>query len=342
MKTDLLDIRHADCVDVMRGLPAKSQHIVIADPPYFKVKGGFDFAWDSFDDYLKQVDIWASETKRVLADNGTLLWWGNDRKIAYSQIILDKYFSLENSMIWEKLDSMQYQYYSVESARRFNTHNERLLVYSNETDGKNTADRNYALELGRKHTQIMEPIVSYMIGEMESAGLDCAKINTAMDSSMASHWFARTSQWALPTKESYLKLQLLFNGEFLRREYEELRREYEELRREYEELRREYEELRRPFNNELKLTDVLKFSQESSETSKHDHPTQKPPKLCRALIRTCSKPRMNAFIPFMGSGVECVEAFMYGLSVTASELDADYYKAACARIKEQTRQTVMF
>ena len=45
--------------------------------------------------------------------------------------------------------------------------------------------------------------------------------------------------------------------------------------KEYEELRKEYEELRRPFNNTKKIQDVLKYSQESSNTKKYNHPTQK-------------------------------------------------------------------
>jgi site-specific DNA-methyltransferase (adenine-specific) len=83
---------------------------------------------------------------------------------------------------------------------------------------------------------------------------------------------------------------------------------------------------------------VLKFSQEAHETGKHDHPTQKPPKLCRVLIRTCSKKGMNLFIPFMGSGTECVEGVNLGLNVTACELDEDYYNAACERIDRETAQ----
>lgn len=31
------------------------------DPPYFEVKGAFDFVWNSFEDYLKDVEKWAIE-----------------------------------------------------------------------------------------------------------------------------------------------------------------------------------------------------------------------------------------------------------------------------------------
>ena len=34
-------------------LPDKCANLIIAEPPYFQVKGDFDFIWNSFEDYLK-------------------------------------------------------------------------------------------------------------------------------------------------------------------------------------------------------------------------------------------------------------------------------------------------
>jgi DNA modification methylase len=58
-------------------LPDKCANLIIADPPYYKVKGDFDFIWKTFEDYLADVEKWAIECKRLLADNGTLLWYGD-------------------------------------------------------------------------------------------------------------------------------------------------------------------------------------------------------------------------------------------------------------------------
>jgi site-specific DNA-methyltransferase (adenine-specific) len=308
-------------------LPDKSVQLIIADPPYFEVKGEFDFIWKSFDDYLKDVEKWAIECKRLLADNGTLFWYGNSKKLAYSQIILDKYFNLENSLVWRKKDSIQYQYYSPDLARTFNTHNERLLMYSNESDGMNLAELNYSYQIGRKHTEIMEPLISYMIGEMEKAGFNCAKINEATKSKMASHWFARTSQWALPTKEWYVKLQELFN-------YEYLRKDYEELRKDYEELRKDYEELRRFFYNPNKYEEVLEFSQEAHITGKYDHDTCKPETLTRALILTCSRKNDLVLVPFAGSGTEVAMAIKEGRQAIGFDVEEKYCQMSNDRIKK--------
>ena len=45
-------------------LPDKSVHLIIADPPYFETKGDFDFIWETFEGYLKDVEKWAIECKR--------------------------------------------------------------------------------------------------------------------------------------------------------------------------------------------------------------------------------------------------------------------------------------
>ena len=63
---------NADCMDILPLIPDKSVQLIFADPPYFKIKGDFDFVFDSFDDYLKEVEKWTIECKRVLADNGAI------------------------------------------------------------------------------------------------------------------------------------------------------------------------------------------------------------------------------------------------------------------------------
>jgi len=310
-------------------LPDKSVQLLIADPPYFQVKGKFDFIWASFDDYLKDVERWAQECKRILADNGTLFWWGMDRKIAYAQVVFDKYFELIGTLVWEK-SSIANEW---ESRRTFPERGqERLLMYSNECDDFNTAESSYSLAIGLKHTEVMRPLVDYMIGEMKNAGHNCASVNKATSTCMASHWFARTSQWSLPTKEWYEKLRLVFGEKHLRREYEELRREYEELRR-------EYEELRRPFNNQFKLTDVLRFNQ---QPNKYDHPTKKPEKLTRALILTCSRPNDLVFVPFAGSGTECAMAAKEGRRFIGFDVEEKYVAMSNERAKPFLTQSNIF
>ena len=92
-------------LDFLRNkLPDHCANLIIADPPYFEVKGDFDFTFDDFQHYLQHVEAWAKECARILAENGTLIWWGDYRRIAYAQIILDNYFNLLTNGVWVKIN----------------------------------------------------------------------------------------------------------------------------------------------------------------------------------------------------------------------------------------------
>ena len=288
-------------------LPDKSVQLLIADPPYFEVKGSFDFVWKSFDDYLKDVEKWAIECKRLLADNGTLFWWGNSKKIAYSQIILDKYFNLENSLIWRKKDSIQYQYYSPDLARTFNTHNERLLMYSNEV-GMTGLEKIMEENIKPQH-----PFARYLREEFKRANVSNREISKLFPSvtggltGCVSNWLNGDN---VITEEQYLKVRDFLNGEYLRKEYEELRKEYEDLRR--------------FFYNPNKYEEVLEFSQEGHKTGKYNHDTCKSETLTRALILTCSRPNDLVFIPFAGSGTEVAMAIKEGRNAIGFDIEEKY------------------
>ena len=306
-------------------LEDKSVQLIIADPPYFEVKGEFDFVWNSFDDYLKDVEKWAIECKRVLADNGTLFWYGDKKKIAYSQIIFDKYFNLENSLVWRKKDSMQYQYYSPDLARSFNTHNERILMYSNEIDLT-------GLELiNEEFIKPRNPFSKYLKEEFKKANITNKEISKLFPSKTGgltgcvSNWLNGDN---VITKEQYTKIRDFLNNEYLRKEYEDLRKEYEDKRR--------------YFYNPNKLEEVLEFSQESHITRKYKHDTKKPETLTRALIQTCSRKGDLVLVPFAGSGTECAMAAKEGREFIGFDIEPKYVEMANARCSEHLKQTSLF
>ena len=205
-KIELLNI---DCMEYMRDLPDKAFDLIIVDPPYFEVKGDFDFKWKSFDEYLKDVDMWAKELRRVANDSCSLFWWGDSLKIAYSQVIIDKYFKLENSMIWEKKDSMQYQYYSPDLARRFNTHNERLLYYSTGLE-PGEYEKTGLERVMEEHIKPRSPFAKYLRDEFKRAGVKNKEI-AALFPSKNGGLTGCVSNWLngenVITKDQYLKIR---------------------------------------------------------------------------------------------------------------------------------------
>jgi len=323
MKFELNKIYNMDALEFMKQVPDKYFGLIYIDPPYFEVKGDFDFIWSSFDEYLKWVESLAVEFKRILADNGSLFIWGHAKKIAYTQIIFDKYFNLENSLVWEKKDSMQFQYYSPDLARSFNTHNERCLFYSNEVDMT-------GLEMiTEEYIKPRNPFALYLREEFKRAGVSNKEI-AALFPSKTGGLTGCVSNWLngdnVITEEQYNTVRDFLNGDYLRREYEALRREYEALRR-------EYEDKRRPFYNGSKVTDVLRFSQESHITRNHDHPTQKPPTLTAELLRVTTRKDSKVYIPFCGSGTEAEQCKSLGIDWVATEIEPDYVAIANKRLE---------
>jgi len=310
----------------------KSMDVIMADPPYYNVKGDFDFIWATFEEYLIDVEKWAVECKRVLKDNGSLFWWGHAKKIAYAQIIFDKYFNLENSLVWRKTDSMQYQYYSPNLARSFNNHNERCLFYSNEIEqtGREFIEKEYIAPLN--------PFSIYLKEEFKRANITNKEISKLFPSKTGgltgcvSNWLNGDN---VITEEQYLIIREHLNNEYLRKEYEELRKEYEELRK-------EYEELRRPFYNALKLEDVITQSQQSNITKLYKHDTQKSISLMKNLLEVVTTTGSQILIPFGGSGTDVEACIDLGLNYTCFEIDPKHYETIKAREKECLKQPSLF
>jgi DNA modification methylase len=313
-------------------LPDKCANLIIADPPYFEIKGAFDFVWEDINAYLKDVHKWATECKRLLADNGTIFWYGHAKHIAYSQVILDEFFHLENSLVWRKKDSMQYQYYSPDLARRFNTHNERILMYSNEVEMT-------GLEMiTEEFIKPRNPFSKYLKEEFNKAGVTNKKI-AALFPSKTGGLTGCVSNWLngdnVITEEQYLIIRDYLNGEYLRKEYEYLRKEYEDLRK-------EYEDHRRFFYNPLKLEEVLEYSQEGHITKNYDHETKKPETLTRALILTCSRKNDLVVVPFAGSGTECAMSAKEGRRFVGYDIEEKHVKTSNNRCREHLMQTQLF
>ena len=317
-------IHHADWM--ANDLPDRLVNLIIADPPYFEIKGDFDFVWNSFDEYLKDVEKWAIECKRLLADNGTLFWYGDDKRIAYTQIIFDKHFNLLNNLVWHKGENFMGLNKS-DGLRSFAPCTERLLLYSSKEQDP-TGLETIKLDVDnfktlRNHFKEMHEWVDVSKREL------IQKVGQSVD-----HCFRYNStQWDLPTLETFNELIQKFKIN-----------EWDSFR-EYEDLRREYEDLRRPFDNFLNINEVMRFNNESAMNTQFKHPTRKPEKLTRALLLTCSRPHDLVLVPFAGSGTECAMAKKENREFIGFEIDEKHHTVAMKRLNDQeekSNQTTMF
>lgn len=297
-------------------LPDKCAKLIIADPPYYKVKGDFDFIWKTFDDYLAGVEKWAIECKRLLADNGTLFWYGHAKNIAYAQVIFDIHFNLINNLVWDKGSFMGLE--ESEGLRSFAPCTERILMYGLQQE-----------DLTGKH---YEKVKFYFWDEYEKSGLTLKKANELMGlattgANLAGELFGKNrDRFCFPTFEKYTLLQK--SGFF---------------KKEYEELHKEYEELRRPFANYFKLQEIFRFSNEAQKTgAKYDHDTCKPETLTRALILTCSRPNDLVLIPFAGSGTECAMSVKENRNFVGYEITEKYVDMSNERVKKILDKPTLF
>ena len=314
---------HSDFLN--NNLPDKCANLIIADPPYFEVKGAFDFVWNSFEDYLQDVEKWAIECKRILADNGTLFWYGHAKRIAYAQIIFDKYFNLINNLVWDKGSFMGLE--ESEGLRSFAPCTERILMYSTDFD----VDFNVDV---RSNKNNFLPIKQYMRDERKKCGLSASKLKEKTglpcNLKLIGMYFGDV-QWQLPTKENYEMMQ---TTGYWQKPFKVLREEFEVLREEFEVLREEFELQRRPFINHFKLQEILKFSNEAVKTgAKYNHDTVKPEALTRALILTCSRKNDLVVVPFSGSGTECTMAIKEGRKAIGFDIENKYVEMSNKRIK---------
>jgi DNA modification methylase len=305
-------------------LPDKCANLIIADPPYYKTKGDFDFIWKTFEDYLKDVEKWCLECKRILADNGNLFWYGGSKNIAYAQIIFDKHFNLINNLVWNKGSFMGLE--QSDGLRSFAPCTERILMYGSlaqDTTGLKEVEKEYiaprnpfAKEL--KKARLKKGVSINAVAEY---GKFYGNVNHG---GSVTNW---ERGYNIPSKEQW---KILCDNLPIERT-------------KYEHLRTKYEHLRRTFNNVFNLQEVLNFSNEQVKTgAKYDHDTVKPETLTRALILTCSRKNDLVIVPFAGSGTECAMAVKEKRKFIGYEITEKHAKMAQERADKIIKNPTLF
>lgn len=72
------------------------------------------------------------------------------------------------------------------------------------------------------------------------------------------------------------------------------------------------------------------------------HPTEKPIKLYRRLLKTYAKEGDKILDTHLGSGSIAIACHDYKFELTGCEIDKDYYDAAVKRLRNHVSQTVLF
>lgn len=297
-------------------LPDGCADLIVADPPYFEVKGDFDFQWPTFDAYLSDVERWAAECARLLAPTGNLIWWGSAQRIAYSQIILDRHFRLLANCAWYKTDGMHNRR-AHGNVPTFKNSSERFLLYESKWAPTARTRAHNAVD----YYEPFESLRLWLCREIDSlGGAQCVAAALHIGVRAVCHWTCR-SQWTFPPSRRVRQLLQL---------YPPLQRK--DKAAEFERKREEFEAKLRPFFGELyNFRDIITAPQEAHFTKLYDFPTKKPPTLTRQLIETCSRPGALVVVPFAGSGTECEAAKVSGRRFIGFDTDPRAATMAQAR-----------
>ena len=311
------EIKHGDCLEVMRGMADNSVDAIVTDPPYFKVKGeAWDHQWDKPAQFIEWMGQLAEQWQRILKPNGSLYVFASPKMAWHVEGAVRELFAVLMNIRWQKPPfSTKAEMFRKSDLRNYFPASE-TIIFAEHYGADNIAkgEAGYAAKCDELRGFVFEPLRAYIAGEFDRAGMltPAGKIAanvacgfSASAGGMASRHYFGTSQWQLPTRQHYEAMRDLLNrsgGDYLRREYEDLRREYEDLRR-------EYEDLRRPFNvtADDQYTDVWTFQTVQAYEGKHV--CEKPLAMMEHIINASTRPGAVVLDCFSGSaatGHACV------------------------------------
>ena len=103
----MIDLKHGDCLEIMKDIPSGSVDMVLTSPPYDELRDyNGTLEWDF--DVFKNV---ANEIYRIIKNGGVVVWVVNDATVngsesltSFKQAIYfkDIGFNVHDTMIWEK------------------------------------------------------------------------------------------------------------------------------------------------------------------------------------------------------------------------------------------------
>ena len=309
-----------DCLEKFKNIPDKSINLVLIDPPYNISKAEWD-KWATVELYVDFMGKVFKECERVLKENGSFYFFHNDfLQMAELQCWINKNtkFIFKSLITINKSDNKYVKdlYGSMKHFRNYLNVNEYCLYYTFQDETgltKIKTDLNNFEILREYFKEIQELLNLNKKQIMEQIG------------QKADHCFRwRSSQWGLPTEETYNELINKFRIDKFK------------CFKKYEDLRQEYEKQRYTFNGKEGIENNLTYSFRKEKKCKH--PTQKPIKLMEDIIKISSNENDLVLDCFMGSGSTGVACINTNRRFIGIEMDDNYFEIACNRINEALKE----
>ena len=298
---ELNKIYNTDCIEYMKTLSNECVDLIVADPPYYKtINEKWDKQWKTEENYLSWCQEWFDECVRILKPTGVFYCYGNFDILSKQKVLIfDKQLNFRQNITLSKgLRAIAGR--TSDKLRMFPTASEYLLYYTkiNDNIGITTNDlenntyyklRIYFKELMKDINKTKTEILS-IIGQSADHCL---------------RW--KSSQWCMPTEQTYNKLCELVNNKSMVKSFSEL----VELFNSY----------RYTFNLPIGVTDVWEFT---PDKIRYGHKTQKPSDITDRIIKASSNEEQLVYIPFAGSGSEIVSCIKNNRNYIATETNREY------------------
>jgi len=320
-----IELIQGDCLEKMKDIPDGSVDMVLTDPPYNIQKAEWD-KWKTKDAYIEWCGKWLLECQRVLKDNGSFYFFHNDMvqiAMLMEWIRQNSKFIFKQFIVWNKKfkgaknEGFLQGFIEPEGLRNYQQMAEYCLYY--------TFQDETGLTTVMLDTNNFPTLRKYFKELQEYIGLNKKQILEKIGQK-ADHCFRwNSSQWDLPTKETYQELINVFKID----KWQGFQ-EYEKGFQEYESLRQEYESLRYTFNNQKTHHSVWNYE----IAKKKGHITPKPVGLIESIIKHSSSEGETVLDFMMGSGTTGVACKNLNRNFIGIEINEEYFKIAEKRINE--------
>lgn len=301
--------------------------LVFTDPPYGMKKENEGVLNDNLNhkDLLEFNKKWIPISFDYLNKVGSWYCWGIDQPLMdiYSEILKPlinmNLITFRNLITWNKTHTNPtYRVNGFVSPllRSYFSADEKCLFVMKGVQGFNTNSDNYY--------EGWEPLRKYLIEERDKVGWTSEDVVKITGKTTATHYFSK-SQWSLPTKEHYEKMQKASNKESFKKDYDQLKQEYYSTRSYFN-----------GTHDKMKDTWTFEITGKEEREETGDHATPKPVKLCARAIRSSSREGDLVFDLFGGSGSTLIACEQLARKCYTMELDPVYCQVIIDRWENLT------
>lgn len=288
-------------------------------------------SWDNIDNYFPRLKEWILKFKSLLKETGSFYFFHNQIPFI-TQLMpwIEKNTDLvfHEFIVWNKFfegcDNYEYLkgFNEPKGLRNYQKFAEYILFYTFQDE---TGLTKIMHDMGN-----FQPLRQYFKRFQEAIGMNKSQIMDTIGQ-QADHCFRwDSSQWDLPTPETYDKLIGLVKDPTFHI------KNYEESRQEYEKLRQEYEKQRYVFNNQKTHSSVWNYSFVNKTENDLDHPTPKPVPLIKTILEYSSNKNGVILDPFLGSGSTLIACEQTSRTCYGIEIDMRYCDISIERWERYT------